>query len=330
MKKIIYIFSDGELKRQDNTLRFLCEETNRFLPIEDISDIFVFGEVSLNKKLLELLSQREIVLHYFNYHGYYMGTFYPREHYNSGYMILKQAATYEHEARRLELARLIVAGAIRNMRQVLKYYENRGKGLLSLVEALERYEAAVASCAGIPELMGLEGNARDTYYAAFDTIIDVDGFVFGKRTRRPPENRLNCLISFGNSMMYALALSEIYKTHLDPRIGFLHAASSRRFSLNLDVAEIFKPLIVDRLIFSLIHKGMIKTSDFLTELNGIVMKDKARKAFVEALDEKLKTTITHRELKRNVSYRRLIRLELYKIQKHLMGEKQYIPFVARW
>ena len=198
------------------------------------------------------------------------------------------------------------------------------------MEALERYEAAVASCASIPELMGIEGNARDMYYAAFDTIIDVDGFMFEKRTRRPPENRLNCLISFGNSMMYALALSEIYKTHLDPRIGFLHAASSRRFSLNLDVAEIFKPIIVDRLIFSLIHKGMIKTSDFLPELNGIVMKDKARKAFVEALDEKLKTTIMHRELKRNVSYRRLIRLELYKIQKHLMGEKQYIPFVARW
>lgn len=89
MKKIVYIFSDGELKRQDNTLKFYCEETNRYLPVEDISDIFVFGEVNINKKLLELLSQKEIVMHYFNYHGYYMGTFYPREHYNSGYMTLK-------------------------------------------------------------------------------------------------------------------------------------------------------------------------------------------------------------------------------------------------
>jgi len=330
MKKIIYIFSDGELKRQDNTLKFHCEETNRYLPVEDISDIFVFGEVNINKKLLELLSQKEIVMHYFNYHGYYMGTFYPREHYNSGYMILKQADFYLDTDKRMVIARAIVRGALKNIRQVLKYYANRGKDLESSIQRIGEFEQQIDGCVDTSELMAVEGNARDCYYKAFDTIIDDRDFVFEQRTRRPPRNHLNSLISFGNSIMYTLVLSEIYKTHLDPRIGFLHATNFRRFSLNLDIAEIFKPILVDRVIFSLLAKKMVTKQDFESGMEGIVIKDRAKKLFVEELDNKLKTTIKHRDIGREVSYRRLIRLELYKLEKHLMGEKEYEPFVARW
>jgi len=330
LKKIIYIFSDGELKRQDNTLKFYCEETNRFLPVEDISDIFVFGEVNINKKLLELLSQKEIVMHYFNYHGYYMGTFYPREHYNSGYMILKQAEYYQDNNKRMTIARAIIRGALRNIRQVLKYYANRGKDLEAQILKIEEFERQVGGCAEISELMAFEGNAREVYYKAFDTIIGDKDFVFEQRSRRPPKNHLNSLISFGNSIMYTLVLSEIYKTHLDPRIGFLHATNFRRFSLNLDVAEIFKPILIDRVIFTLLAKKIITKKDFESGTDGIVLKEKARKAFIEELDNKLKTTIKHREIGREVSYRRLIRLELYKLEKHVMGEKEYVPFTARW
>jgi CRISPR-associated protein Cas1 len=330
MKKIIYIFSNGELMRQDNTLKFHCEETNRFLPVEDISDIFVFGEVNINKKLLELLSQKEIVMHYFNYYGYYMGTFYPREHFNSGYMILKQAQVYQDTEKRMEIARAIIRGALKNIRQVLKYYGNRGKDMEKDIQRIGEFEQQLDDCSDICELMAVEGNARECYYKTFDIIIDNKDFVFEQRTRRPPKNHLNSLISFGNSIMYTLVLSEIYKTHLDPRIGFLHATNFRRFSLNLDIAEIFKPILIDRVIFSLISKKMITKKDFESGLEGIMIKDKAKKLFVEELDNKLKTTIKHRSLGREVSYRRLIRLELYKLEKHLMSEKEYEPFVARW
>ena len=330
MKKIIYIFSDGELKRQDNTLKFHCEETNRFLPVEDISDIFVFGEVNINKKLLELLSQKEIVMHYFNYYGYYMGTFYPREHLNSGYMILKQAELYQDTDKRMEIARAIIRGALKNIRQVLKYYANRGKNLETSIQQIQGFERQIDGCSDTSELMAAEGNARGCYYKSFDTIIDNKDFVFEQRTRRPPKNHLNSLISFGNSIMYTLVLSEIYKTHLDPRIGFLHATNFRRFSLNLDIAEIFKPILIDRVIFSLLSKKMVTKKDFESGMEGIVIKDKAKKLFVEELDNKLKTTIKHRDIGREVSYRRLIRLELYKLEKHLMGEKKYEPFIARW
>lgn len=330
MKKIIYIFSDGELKREDNTLKFFCEERKRFLPVEDISDIYVFGDVSINKKLLELLSQKEIVMHYFSYYGYYMGTFYPREHLNSGYMILKQSEFYMAMDKRMVIAKAFIRGALKNIRQVLKYYANREKNLETQVQRIEEFEQQIDGCDEPSTLMAVEGNARECYYQAFDIIIDDKDFVFEQRTRRPPKNHLNSLISFGNSIMYTLVLSEIYKTHLDPRIGFLHATNFRRFSLNLDVAEIFKPILIDRVIFTLLAKKMITKKDFESSMEGTVIKDKAKKLFVEEMDNKLKTTIKHRDIGREVSYRRLIRLELYKLEKHLMGEKEYEPFIARW
>lgn len=330
MKKIIYIFSDGELKREDNTLKFYCKDAKRFLPVEDISDIFVFGEVDINKKLLELLSQKEIMMHYFNYYGYYMGAFYPREHYNSGYMILRQAEFYQDKQKRLFLAQKFISGALKNIRQVLKYHQNRGKDLDSIVSSIEEFEEGILNTGDIAQLMALEGNARNRYYQAFDVIINDLDFTFEQRTRRPPKNYLNCLISFGNMIMYSLVLSEIYKTHLDPRIGFLHATNFRRFSLNLDVAEIFKPIIVDRIILSVLTKKMITKKDFDRGTEGIVLKDKGKKIFVDEFDNKLKTTIKHWKLPQEVSYRRLVRLELYKIEKHLMGEKPYDPFVTSW
>ncbi|AGL00363.1 type I-B CRISPR-associated endonuclease Cas1b [Desulfoscipio gibsoniae] len=330
MKKTLYVFSSGELSRKDNTLFFETEEGRRFIPVEDTGEIMIFGELTVNKKLLEFLSIKEIVLHFFNYHGYYMGSFYPREHLNSGFMTLRQAEHYLDEERRLIIAKEFVRGAARNIRQVLKYYHGREKDVARQLNAIENLIAPIDECKDISTLMALEGNIRDHYYHAFDEIVGNPDFIFQERTRRPPKNYLNTLISFGNSLMYTICLSEIYKTHLDPRIGYLHSTNFRRFTLNLDLAEIFKPIIVDRLIFSLLGKKMITKESFDRVTEGIMMKEKARKCFVENLDEKLKTTIKHRDIGRPVSYRRLIRLELYKMEKHLMGEKEYQAFVARW
>ncbi len=330
MKKTLYIFTNGELVRKDNTLCFEGADARKFIPVEDTGEIMIFGEVTVNKKLLDFLSQREIVLHFFNYYGYYMGTFYPREHLNSGYMTLRQAEHYLDDEKRLTLAREIVQGAARNIRQVLKYYQSREKDISDTVHSVEKLTETINECSDIASLMGIEGNIRDHYYKAFDRIIENPNFIFQVRSRRPPKNYLNTLISFGNSLLYTICLSEIYKTHLDPRIGYLHATNFRRFTLNLDLAEIFKPIIIDRIIFTLIGKKMVTKQDFDQETEGIMLKEKAKKCFVEELDNKLKTTINHREIGRQVSYRRLIRLELYKMEKHLMGEKEYNAFVARW
>ncbi len=330
MKKNRYLFSDGELKRKDNTIYFDTEAGRSFIPVEDTNDIYVFGEVTLNKKFLDFISQKGICIHFFNYYEYYSGTFYPREHLNSGYMILKQAQFYMDEAKRLELSKAFVRGSCKNILKVLSYYDHREKSLGEIMNVIESLEEKIEVMKSVSELMAIEGNIRESYYQAFDIILDNKDFIFEGRTRRPPKNELNALISFGNSLLYPLILSEIYKTHLDPRIGYLHTTNFRRFTLNLDISEIFKPIMIDRIIFTLVGKKMITAKDFEKEMGGIYLKEKGRQTFVKAFNERLQATIEHRELGRKVSYQRLIRMEAYKLQKHFMEEETYAPFISRW
>ena len=330
MKKSIYIFSSGEIHRKQNTIYFEGERGKKYLPVENVSDIYIFGEVTINKKLLEYLCQMEVILHFFNHHGYFIGTFYPRQHYNSGHMILKQAEFYLDKEKRLDLARRFTSGAVENIKKVIRYYMNRKISLSSIWDNVENLEKSLKNQNSTEKIMAIEGNIREQYYKAFDQILTNPNFRLEQRSRRPPVNRLNALISFGNGLLYVAVLSEIYKTHLDPRIGFLHTTNFRRFTLNLDIAEIFKPIIVDRIIFTLVNKGMIQPKHFYEEANGIFLKENGRRTFIQELENRLLSTIEHRQLKRKVSYRRLIRLELYKLEKHLLGEKPYTPFVSRW
>ena len=154
---------------------------------------------------------------------------------------------------------------------------------------------------------------------------------FTKRVRRPPDNPINALISFGNSIMYASCLSEIYRTQLNPTISFLHEPGDRRFSLSLDLAEIFKPVIVDRLIFRLLNRQQLQESKhFDDQLGGCYLNEAGRRIFHQTYDEQLKQTIEHRKLNRKVSYQRLIRLECYKLIKHLTQMEPYQAFRAWW
>ena len=331
MKKSVYIFSTGALKRKQNTLFFESKDgKKKFIPIENVNEIFIFGEMEFNTKILNFLSQKEIILHYFNYYDYYAGSFYPREHYNSGYMIINQTKAYLNDKTRLKIAKKFISGAAQNEIISMKYYSRRGKDLDWHIEKMDDLLEELPGAKTIDEAMAIEGNLKKRYYDSFNLIIKNEEFSFIKRKKRPPKDRINALISFANSIIYTYVLSEIYQTHLDPRIGFLHESNFRRFSLNLDVAEIFKPVIGDRTIFSLLNKQELSKGDFEKKLNGIVLNDKGKKKFIERIEDKMKQTIRHPALKKEVSYRRLIRLELYKLEKHLMGEKEYTPFVARW
>lgn len=181
----------------------------------------------------------------------------------------------------------------------------------------------------IEELMGIEGNIRKKYYEAWNNIVKQD-INFTKRIKNPPENMINTLLSFANSLVYTTALSEIYKTQLNPTVSYLHEPGTSRYSLSLDIAEIFKPLIAERMIFSLLNKNMISESDFERESNYLYLKESARKTIVEEYDKRLQRTIRHKVLNRDVSYRYLFRLECYKLIKHLTDEKEYEGFKIWW
>jgi len=329
MKKAIYIFSSGRLSRKENTIVLETEEGRKVIPISTVSELKVFGELELNKRVLEFLTKNQVPVHFFNHYGYYVGSYHPRDFVNSGLITLKQAQYFLDTEKRLYLAKSFVAGAVQNMLKNLSYYNRRGKTLTDEIREIEETSKHIGKATSIRALMQIEGEARKIYYQAFNKIVDIEGFEFDKRTKRPPQNPLNALISFGNSMLYTTALSEIYRTHLDPRIGYLHETNRRSFTLNLDISDVFKPIIVDRLIFSLLNKKQIKLKHFEEEIEYSYLNERGRRTFVSEFEEKLKTTLRYRNLGK-VSYRKLIRLECYKLYKHFLDEEIYTPFVGMW
>ncbi|MED0736571.1 type I-B CRISPR-associated endonuclease Cas1b [Aneurinibacillus thermoaerophilus] len=327
MLKDHYIFSTGRLQRKDNTLYFVdAEGKKKSLPIEQIENLHIFGQVDVNSALLNLLAQYGVCLHFYNYHDYYVGTFYPREKNVSGYTVVQQSVHYLNRQKRLYLARSFLYGGIHHMLRNLRRHKEKTE---EIIRAIEKEAAKLEDTAKIPELMGIEGRIRQEYYQAFNVMLKPE-FAFEKRTKRPPTDPLNALISFGNSRMYTEILSEMYKTMLDPTISFLHEPSSKRFSLSLDLAEIFKPLLVDTLIASLVNNRVITLKHF-DEMEGIVfLNEEGRKKFLAEWEKKLETTVQHRTLKRKVSYRYFIRLECYKLIKHFIGDTLYKPLKAWW
>lgn len=242
---------------------------------------------------------------------------------------MKQVEHYTSKAKRLEIAKEIVEAASFNILKNLSYYSNRGKNLQEVIDAVEANRRQIEEVRDIQELMGLEGRVRERYYKGFEEILGGE-YEFENRVKRPPNNIVNCLISFGNSMLYTTTLSELYRTQLNPTVSFLHEPGTKRFSLSLDLSEVFKPILVDRLIFRLLNKGMLKPEHFEEKLNYCYLKENGRKIFVKEYDDQTKVTIKHRKLEREVSYRRLIRLECYKLIKHLSGVEPYKGFKIWW
>ncbi|SNZ10689.1 CRISP-associated protein Cas1 [Persephonella hydrogeniphila] len=298
MKKPIYIFNDGELKRKDNTLFFVKENEKKTIPVNAVSEIHVFGEIELNKRVLEFFTKNKIPIFFYNYYGYYIGSYYPREYLNSGLIVLRQAEFYLDEKERVYLAKSFVQGAISNMLKNFSYYKkSKEKYIKPYINEIEEKSKEIISRKNISSLMALEGEIRKIYYEAFNIILNIGDFHFDKRTKRPPENPLNALISFGNSLIYTTVLSQIYRTHLDPRIGYLHETNQRSFSLNLDLAEIFKPVIVDRIIFSLVNKKQIQLKHFDSDINYSYLNEKGKQIFIRAFEDRLSNTIKYKNYK---------------------------------
>lgn len=301
----------------------------RVLPVEDVDSVWVFRELDLNAKVLNFLAQKKIPVHFFNYYGFYSGSYYPREYLQAGFLLVKQVKHYNLMRRRLPIAKEFVAAGLHNILRNLRYYGTRGKDLLEETEIVQTEVLRLESVKDISELMGCEGRARAGYYKAFEKIIKPD-VEFKKRVRRPPDNMVNAMISYTNGLVYSSCLTQIYRSQLNPTVSFLHEPGFRRFSLALDLAEVFKPILADRIIFRLFNNRQISEKSFAKDLNFCYLKEKGRKTVLQEWDQRINTTIEHRRLKRKVSYERLIRLECYKLVKHLTEVEEYKGFRAWW
>ncbi|CAM3142443.1 type I-B CRISPR-associated endonuclease Cas1b [Paenibacillus sediminis] len=327
MNRDVFIFSKGRLHRKNNTLYFADEHgKSQPLPVEQTENLHLFGQIDFNTSLLHILTQHDVRLHVYNYYGYYDGTYYPRNSQVSGYTKVQQSAHYLDLSKRLYLAKAFIQGAVHHMQRNLRKH---GEESRSYVDTMASRAALLEEASSIAQVMGIEGQCRQIYYEGLPILVR-NNFTWEHRSKRPPHNPLNALISFGNGLMYTTVVSELYKTALDPSISYLHEPSSKRFSLSLDVAEIFKPFLVDPLIFSLVNNRRIQEKHFKNDEGIVHLNDEGRKIFLAAYDEKMKSTFKHRKLNRMVSYRYLIRLESYKLIKHIIGDEKYKPFKAWW
>lgn len=334
MKRPYYLFNPGRMSRKDNTLKFTPvdedgnEGTPKYIPVEGVDNLYCFGSLDANSALYNFLGKEQISVHFFDYYEHYTGSFFPKEYLLSGKVVISQAQHYSNKVKRTALARKFVEGAAFNMIKNLRYYNNRGKDTSFQIEKIEQLSALLPQYNEVEALMGIEGNIRMAYYEAFDLIIN--DFEMGNRCKQPPSNEVNALISFMNMMCYTICLDMIYHTQLNPTISYLHQPGERRYSLALDIAEIFKPILVDRTLFALLNKKMICANDFDRNLNSCLLKSNSRKTVVKAWEDRLNETIKHRSLNRNVSYKHLVKLECYKLAKHILDIEDYKPFKAWW
>lgn len=334
MRKSYYLFNAGRMSRKDNTLKFTpvdedgVEGTPKYIPVETVDNLFAFGSLDANSALYNFLGQKHISVHFFDYYEHYTGSFMPKDYLLSGKMLLAQCKMYEQKSKRVQIAQKLIEGAAANMLKNLQYYNNREKDCSNQIERITVLTQQIEQMTEVDAIMGIEGNIRNAYYEAWEVIIPA--FTMGARTKMPPSNEVNAMISFVNMLCYTACLDAIYHTQLNPTISYLHTPGERRYSLALDIAEVFKPILADRLIFTLFNKKQIQANDFDKQINSCLLKPGSRKTVVKAWEEKLVETIKHRSLGRNVSYKHLIKLECYKLAKHILGMETYKPFKAWW
>lgn len=321
-----YITSMGELTRKDNSLCFRKNGKNVYIPVENTKELYCLNEVSLNTKLLDFLSKNHIIVHFFNYYGGYSGTYYPRDHYLSGKLVVRQALKFEND--RIDIASAIVKGIGANIYEVLyHYYKHDKKEVKETVDWIKKdFFRQVEQAESVKELLAVEGEVWMKFYATFKYFLPED-FVMNKRVRRPPDNPINALISFGNTLLYTKTISAIYQTHLDQRISFLHEPSEGRFSLSLDLSEAFKPVIVFKTIFELVNNRKLQVEKhFDKRVNYCILNEEGRKVFIEAFEKRLESVFVHPKLKRKISYRTALKLDCYKLIKNILEGKEFMPF----
>lgn len=331
MKENYHIFSSGQLKKKNNNVVFIDSDGDKdYIPKNKIESIYVHSPVSFNTKLFKILSKNNIQLHLFSWNDMYCGSFVPESQEISGECVVRQVEKYKNKDDRLYIASKIVNASIYNMKRNLQYYDNKDDNdLSSEIETVIRAEDRCLNVDDINELMGIEASCRSSYYNMYEKCTS-RSFELNERSYNPPSNELNALISYSNSLLYSSIVSSIRKTALNPSVSYLHEPGNRRFSLCLDISDIFKPVLVDRIIMRILNRKQISMGDFEGSLNNITINESARKKICREYEKTLDTTVDHPDLGRKVSYKYLLYLDVVKLKKYIMCEESFEPFKRWW
>lgn len=323
-----HLVQDGVLNKKDYALLFENDKEKHHIPVEVIDNLNIYGDVTISTSVLKTLTEKNIRLSVVNKYGDLLGYFIPDGYVKDSKTMLKQSLLYENLEKRLSIAKQMEIAGIHNMRSNVRYY-NKKQNLQELKLVIGELDSCIEMTKNgktIEELMLIEARARQKYYMTFNYILKVPGFEYVKRSKRPPEDAINAMISFGNTLLYNMFMQNIWKTSLDPRVGIIHAANRRSHSLNLDFADIFKPIIVDRVIFTLINLHQIKSDEDFEQSNngGIYLSKNGKKKFLEEFEEKLNSTQTIDG--KMITYKKLMEQEVSHYQKMILNDERYKPY----
>lgn len=320
------------LHKERETLVVECEREKVLqIPVHSISSIFCFGNVLVSPFLIGFCGENNIGLAYFTEYGRFLGRLQGQQ---SGNVLLRRAQYRRSESAPLEIARNIIAAKIVSSRSVLqrqiRNYEETSN-LNSAVDRLKHSLEQARNCNQIDSLRGIEGEAASVYFSVFGELIRTSGFEFKGRSRRPPKDEVNAMLSFLYSVLGQDVSAALQAVGLDPQVGFLHSDRPGRDSLAQDILEEFRAFWVDRLVLSMINRKQVNSKGFTTEAsNAVRMSDDTRKAILVAYQEKKQEEIMHPFLKEQVPIGLLPHIQAQLLAAHLRGDlEQYPPFVSR-
>ena len=321
-----HILQDGVLNKKDYALLFENDQERHHIPVEVVDQLNVYGEVSMSYSALRTLGDKNIKVSVYDKYGNLMGQYVPEKYHANAAALIRQCLFYDDGVKRLDMARQMEIASLHNMRANLRYYQKKGKALDEYIALLTKCIVELNEQKDINALMLIEARARQKYYSAFNLIMDHTDFVYTNRSKRPPRDQLNAMISFGNTLLYGQFLQMIWKTSLNPQIGVVHAANRRSCSLNLDFADIFKPVITDRVIFMLANCQKLKKAEHFeaAENGGVYLNKSGKRIFIEEFDRKLETVLTYKG--RNVTYRQLMQEEVRQFQRYILSGEKYKPY----
>jgi len=320
----LYLSSPVTLKRHENTILVVREDGQKTrFPVVSLNHIIAAHDVRFNGTLLSLLNKHEVRVTVLDYYGHVTCTVEPSGQPTSGAVHLKQAAAILDAERRLVIGRAIIGAALRSIAANLRYHAYRGcEAVRPAISEIDDFIERVGSTEDIQTLMGWEGQARLSYYAAWEHINPA--LTLHRRTRRPPADRVNCLLSFLNGLVYALCLNEIRKTQLDPTLSFIHSPQQSRYSLSLDIAELFKPLLADRILFTLINRNEVRDTHFEETRDACLLSESGRKLVLTAFSKRIDG-----DLAADRTYRQYVLEQAFALQADLLGVRDYVPFTVK-
>lgn len=335
----LYITSDDAFVRKERET-FVVEINNEKVfqaPIHSIENIVCFGFKALTPQLMAFCAENNVGISYLSENGKFLARVYGAQQGN----VLLRKAQYDladNELHSLSIARPIIAAKVTNYRHLLlrhqrNHPDNCSESVFFAAETMGKRLTNIHAAESLDELRGYEGECATLYFGVLTNLITAqqEDFIFTQRSKRPPLDPANALLSFLYAIIANDVRSAVETTGLDPQVGFLHQIRSGRPSLALDIMEEFRAYLGDRIMLNLINLKQVTKKDFdIRESGEVRMSDEARKTVLSAYQKRKQEEITHPFLGEKMTIGLLPHIQAQLLARYIRGDiEEYPPFYLK-